>query len=39
MLLYPAFVKRVGRPLAALERALERFRPFGGSITYVLEAV
>jgi SAM-dependent methyltransferase len=38
LLLYPAFVKRVAGPFAALERALERFRPLGGSVTYVLEA-
>jgi SAM-dependent methyltransferase len=36
MLLYPAFVKRVAGPFAALERGLERFRLLGGSVTYVL---
>ena len=36
MLLYPAFVKRVRAPFGAVERALERFRLFGGSVTYLL---
>jgi trans-aconitate methyltransferase len=38
MLLFPAFMRRVGAPLAAAERALERFRLFGGSVTYELVA-
>lgn len=38
MLLFPAFVRRVRGPFAAAERALERFRFLGGSVTYVLVA-
>lgn len=38
MLLFPAFVRRVPGPVAAAERALERFRLLGGSVTYELVA-
>jgi SAM-dependent methyltransferase len=36
LLAYPSFVRGVGRPLAALERVLEKVRFLAGSVWYVL---
>jgi SAM-dependent methyltransferase len=35
--LFPGWIQHVPAPLARLEPALERFRPFGGSVVYRLE--